>query len=227
MSRAELEGRIGYVFRDTALLELALSHASFSYEQSAGRGNERLEFLGDAVLGLAIAHELYRGHPDWNEGDLTRARAALVNGRALAEVARRLDLPPHIRLGRTEQASGGEQKDRVLANVLEALIGAIYLDGGLAPAQGFLRRCFAQELAAAGEPLERDPKTALQEWAHAVHRATPSYVTVGDSGQEADDLRFCVEVRIAGQAIASGAGRSKRAAELAAARAALARREPE
>jgi ribonuclease-3 len=226
MSHAELEGRLGYVFLDPALLELALSHASFSHERDGGRGNERLEFLGDAVLGLVIAHELYAAHPDWSEGDLTRARAALVNGRALAQVARRLELPPKIRLGRTEQTSGGEQKDRVLANVFEALIGAIYLDGGVAPAHAFLRRCFADDLAAAGAPLERDPKTALQEWAHAVHRATPSYVTVDDSGQDADELRFRVEVRIEGQTFASGTGRSKRAAELAAARTALAQREP-
>ncbi len=226
MSAAELEAQLGYAFRDAGLLELALSHASFSHEQDGGRSNERLEFLGDAVLGLVVAHELYAAHPDWSEGDLTRARAALVNRQALCEAARGLELPRFVHLGRTEQTSGGEQKARVLANVFEALLGALYLDAGLEVAADFVRRTFARALGAADTPVARDPKTALQEWAHAVHRATPGYVTLADSGAEADEARFRVEVRLQGVGLAEGSGRSKRAAEHAAARAALAAREP-
>jgi len=227
VSASPLEALLGHRFRDPELLELALSHASYSHEQDGSRGNERLEFLGDAVLGLAIAAELYLAHPEWSEGDLTRARAALVNQLAVAEAARRLELPRWVHLGRTEQTSGGDQKDRVLANAFEALLGAVYLDAGPAAASAIVRRVFAPELAAAGEPAPRDPKTALQEWAHATLHATPSYLTVCDTGADADEDRFTVEVRVEGRVLAQGYGRSKRAAETAAARAALASRGPE
>jgi ribonuclease-3 len=223
---AGVEQALGYRFRDPELAATALMHASYAHEVEEGnRGNERLEFLGDAVLGFVIAGELYAAHSDWAEGALTRARAELVNQRALAEVARGLGLGRLIRLGRTEQRSGGADKDRVLANCLEALIGAVFLDGGLAPATALLRRLFAPAIQAGGDMGLRDPKTAFQEWAHAKHRTTPRYHLLADSGVDEDEQRFRVEVRIGSAIWGSGSGRSKRSAEQAAARAALARRD--
>jgi ribonuclease-3 len=169
-----------------------------------------------------IAHELYARHPEWDEGELTRARAALVNQRALAEVARSLGLGRLVRLGRTEQRSAGADKDRVLANCLEALIGAVFLDGGLEPASALLRRVFARGIETGGGA--RDPKTEFQEWAHARYRTTPSYQTVRDSGTEDDESRFTVEVWVGSESWGRATGRSKRSAERAAALAALGRR---
>jgi ribonuclease-3 len=218
-----LAERLGYAFRDPALADAALTHPSWAHESDGSGGNERLEFLGDAVLGLVIASELYALHPDWEEGELTRARAAHVNQRALAEVARALGLGPLVKLGRTEQRSAGEAKDRVLANCLEAVIGAVFLDGGLEAAAQVLRRLFAAALEQGRGAGRRDPKTAFQEWAHAKHRTTPRYETIGDSGVEADAQRFRVEVRIGDETFGAGSGRSKRSAERAAAKAALER----
>ncbi len=218
---ASLEAALGYRFRDSGLLELALSHPSYSQERDGTRGNERLEYLGDAVLGLVVAHLLCDAHPDWHEGDLTRARAALVNKRALAARARSLSLGDFLRLGRTERRSEGARKDSVLANGLEALFGALYLDGGLPAARETAQQLFGDAIA---EAPTRDAKTELQEWAHATFGSTPSYRTVGDSGTEDDDERFRVEVRVDGRVLGSGVGRSKRRAELAAARGALSRR---
>jgi ribonuclease-3 len=216
-----LGAAIGHAFRDPELAEVALRHASYSNETGELPSNERLEFLGDAVLGLAAAERLYREHPDWSEGALSRARASLVNRSHLARGARGLGLGPLVRLGRTERRSGGEEKDRILANCLEALLGAVYLDGGIAPA-------FALAERALGSPappglVPRDPKTAFQEWAHAHQRPTPTYWTAHDSGVEDDDSRFTVEVRIGDETWGSGTGRSKRVAERAAAERALER----
>jgi ribonuclease-3 len=221
-----IDEALGYRFRDAGLANAALTHPSFANEvESAGEGNERLEFLGDAVLGFVIANELYAAHPDWAEGELTRARAALVNRQALAEASRGLGLGRFVKLGRTEQRSSGGDKDRVLANCLEALIGAVFLDGGLEAATALLRRIFASAIEAGAAGRTRDPKTAFQEWAHAKHRTTPSYDLIGDSGVDQDEQRFHVEVRIGAESWGSGSGRSKRSAEQAAARAALARRD--
>jgi ribonuclease-3 len=215
---AALEVALGYRFADAALAATAIAHASFSHESEDRASNERLEFLGDAVLGLVVADELYRAHPDWAEGELTRARAALVNGAALARCARALGLGAHVRLGRTEQRSGGADKDRILANCFEAVVGAVYVDGGMAPAAALARR------AIGGEPeLARDPKTAFQEWAHARFRTTPTYRMARDSGVEDDDARFTVEVCIGPETWGSGSGRSKRLAERHAAEQALVR----
>jgi len=215
---ARLEVALGYRFRDAALAATALCHASYSHEAEAVASNERIEFLGDAVLGLVAAEELYRAHADWAEGELTRARAALVNGAALARCARELGLGALVRLGRTEQRSGGADKDTILANCFEAVVGAVYLDGGLPPAAALARR------AVGAEPeLARDPKTAFQEWAHARFRTTPTYRTARDSGVEDDDARFTVEVSIGQETWGSGTGRSKRVAERHAAEEALLR----
>jgi ribonuclease III len=218
---AELGRALGYEFRDHERVLVALSHASYAYETRGDRGNERLEFLGDAVLDLVVSDALYAAHPDWSEGQLTRARASLVRGDALAARARELGLPGLVRLGRTELRSGGAEKESILANVFEAVIGALYLDGGLAPVQACVARWFPEDPSAS---LARDAKTSFQEWAHATLRATPSYHTLVDSGVEDDDQRFTVEVRVAGEPWGSGTGRSKRMAERAAAEAALTKR---
>jgi len=217
-----LSRALGYEFRDREQLLTALSHASYAHETRGDRGNERLEFLGDAVLDLVVGEALYLAHPGWSEGQLTRARASLVRGDALAERARELALPTLVRLGRTELRSGGAEKDSILANVFEAVIGALYLDGGLAPVQAYVAGWFT------GDPehsLIADAKTSFQEWTHATLRATPSYHMVDDSGIEDDANRFTVEVRVAGESWGAGTGRSKRLAERAAAEAALLRRE--
>ncbi len=218
-----IDDAIGYAFADRELLALAFSHTSYSHEEGAGRGNERLEFLGDAVLDLSISQILYEVHPDWNEGDLTRTRAALVNQRSLAKRARSLGLGHFVKLGRTERRSGGRDKDSILANCFEALVGAIYLDGGLAPVEDFVRRVYGPALASDAIRQRRDVKTQFQEWAHARHRQTPRYETVGDSGKDGDDARFAVEVAIGTDVWGRGVGRSKRVAETAAAADALRR----
>jgi ribonuclease-3 len=214
-----LEAAVGHSFRDPELAERALRHASFAHEGAVLPSNERLEFLGDAVLGLVVAEHLYRDHPDWNEGALTRARAALVNRSALAGCARALGLGPLLRLGRTEQLSGGGDKDSILANCFEAVLGAVYLDGGLEPAIALAQRALGSSTP--GGPPPRDPKTAFQEWAHARLQQTPSYRTSEDSGIEDDDARFTVEVRIGDECWGRGPGRTKRAAEREAALRAL------
>ena len=215
---AIVDEALGYPFRDRVLVETALSHASYAHETDGSRGNERLEFLGDAVLDLLIAELLFEEHPGWSEGELTRARAALVNRGALAERARAIDLGRFLKLGRTELQSGGDAKDRVLADCFEAVVAAIYLDGGLDPAMSFAKRCFGDSLA--GRPTA-DAKTELQEWSHAALQRTPSYATVVDSETEDDDERFTVEVSIGGKRWGVGVGRSKQLAERAAARDAL------
>lgn len=213
---------LGHRFADRSVLELALTHPSAAFERDGSRGNERLEFLGDAVLDLLVARMLFETHPSWSEGDLTRARAALVNTRSLAARARALDLPAYLVLGKTEQRSGGAGKERVLANLLEAVLGALYLDGGLAAVEGLVRRVFPEALAADLPVPRPDPKTRFQEWAHAELRETPRYETLADSGEEEAEDRFRVAVQVGGRRHGTGVGRTKRAAERAAAAAALA-----
>lgn len=217
-----LAARLGHRFRDTALLETALVHASLAGETPGIESNERLEFLGDAVIDLVAAQLLYAAHPDWDEGTLTRARAALVNKTSLAALARELELGQFLRLGRTERKSGGAQKDTILADAFEAVVAALYLDGGVEPVARLAQRLYGDSLESG--PLA-DPKTRFQEWAHAQVRETPRYETVGDSGAEDDDHRFRVEVCVAGSVRGTGEGRSKPAAEREAARDALARLE--
>ena len=222
-ARDELEKALGHRFADPTLLDVALAHPSYAHEVDGSRGNERLEFLGDAVLDLAVARLLYDTHPKWSEGDLTRARAASVNTRMLARCARELGIGNHARLGRTERKTGGADKERILANVFEALVGALYLDAGLAPVTALAERLFAEHLVPGSAPLAADPKTRFQEWSHADRGATPRYSAVTDSGVENDESRFVVEVRLGGESFGRGTGRTKRAAERAAAEAALAR----
>lgn len=218
--RHPLEDVLEHRFDDPRLLETALVHASLAHERGEGRGNERLEFLGDAVVDLVVAEMLYLAHPDWTEGELTRTRAALVNKEALAECARALALGSFIELGRTERQSGGEEKDTILADCFEAVVGALYLDAGLEPVEGLVARVFGD---AVGKGAVLDPKTAFQQWAHAELQLTPRYQMIGDSEQDDDDDRFTVEVRIGDEVWGRGIGRSKRQAELRAAGEALGR----
>lgn len=215
--------RLGYAFRDGELLARAFTHPSFAYEQDGTRGNERLEFLGDAVIDLVAAHLLFEAHPEWSEGDLTRARRALVNNQTLAEYARALGLAQWVRLGRGERLSGGAESDRLLGNLFEAVVGAIYLDGGLEAATRFLRDAFGAAVEAEGELPAHDPKTRLQEWSMACHRSFPHYETVEDTGVENDGERFTVQVTVAEEPFGRGRGRTKRDAEQRAAREGLRR----
>jgi ribonuclease-3 len=216
-----LSQSLGHRFGDRDVAALALAHPSYAHEVDGSRGNERLEFLGDAALDLAVAELLYELHPEWSEGELTRARAALVNKDRLAERARALGLDRLVRLGRTEQRTGGHEKDSVLANCFEAVIGAVYVDAGFDAVMPVVRRCLGEALAESG--AHRDAKTAFQEWSHAHFRVTPSYRVVEDSGVENDEGRFTVEVGIGDEIWGTGVGRTKRAAQHAAAAAALAR----
>lgn len=229
-----LERSLEHRFRDRSLLETALCHSSYAHERGleAGSGtppiesNERLEFLGDAVLALVVAEALYAAKPGWREGDLTRSLHSIVEGRSLAELARSLEVGAVLRLGRTEESSGGREKPSILENAMEALIGAVYLDAGLEPVERFVRRAFEEAVAADAVRVERDPKTELQETLMAAEGEFPSYTLLTDSGVEGDDERFTVAVVSQGMSLAEGVGRTKRAAERAAAKRALeARRE--
>jgi len=198
---------------------LALTHSSRAHEEGdLLGGNERLEFLGDAVLDLVISELLMQLRPDVREGVLSQARAAAVNQTSLAEHASAIGLPRFVRLGRGEEQSGGRSKASILANVFEAVIGALYLDAGLEPARSFIRKQFEGSLELRSELV--DPKTRLQEWLQKRGDPSPKYVL--DLAQGPDHAReFSVSVHGAGRVLGSGSGRSKREAEQAAAREAL------
>ena len=214
-SRADLARALG-VDVSPALLEQALTHRSFAYENGGIPHNERLEFLGDSILGQAVTVMLYRENPDLDEGDLAKRRASLVSSVALAEVARSIELGKHIRLGRGELLTGGNDKSSILADTVEAVIGAVYLDAGADDATAFVLRLIRPLL----ENPERfgaamDPKTSLQEMAARLGRDAPVY-TVTDSGPD-HSKRFHAMVALGDDAIASGSGTSKKQAEMAAA----------
>ena len=221
---ARLQPVLGYHFERPELLAMALRHASYAHESGEVESNERLEFLGDAVLGLVVAHSLYESHPQWREGELTRALHAVVEARSLAQLAREIELGSLLALGRTEQSSGGHEKASILADGMEAVIGALYVDGGLEAVRRFVQARFASALSRDSAPVARDPKTELQERTMAAVGVFPSYVVVADSGVEGDDQRFTVEVSVEGEALAQATDRTKRAAEREAARLALDRR---
>jgi len=210
---------IGHEFRDASLLRLALTHASYSAEHPNEPSNERLEFLGDAVIGLVLADEMYARHADFDEGVLTDLRKSVVNAQTLSVAARRLGLGKFVRLGRGESTSGGSDKTSILANALEAVIGAVYRDAGIAVAFELSLRLLAPEIAAAVPGLrDLDPKTQLQELSADLGLGVPTYV-LEDEGPD-HDKTFFAQVRIAGRRRGSGSGRTKKAAEqLAAAQA--------
>jgi ribonuclease III len=216
------ETALGYRFGERKRLENALQHSSFAHDHQGVESNERLEFLGDSVIGLVVAHALFAARPEWSEGELTRALHALVEGRSLARLARSIGLGGVLRLGRTERQSGGEEKDSILADAMEAVVGAMYLDGGLETVEAFVERFFPDALAADAPAVARDPKTELQERAMAARGEFPTYRLTRDSEVEGDDERFSVEAWLCGEVLADGIGRTKRAAERMAADRALA-----
>jgi ribonuclease III len=216
---ADLETAVGHRFGDGGLLSRALVHSSHGGESDAD-DNETLEFLGDAVLDLTLSDLMMREHPDFDEGKLTRLRAALVNSSRLAQAARELDLGRWIRLGKGEQRSGGREKERILAACYEALLGAIFLDAGYESCRDVVARHFADALAEPPELLD-DHKTRLQELTQRLHRTTPSYRVIDVSGPD-HDRRYEVALELCGEVLATGKGRSRKQAEQRAAKIATA-----
>jgi ribonuclease-3 len=222
---AELESLLGHPFRDPRLLLQALMHSSRIPERAAeepAESNEKLEFLGDAVLELVVSEELVREFPEWTEGQLSKSRARLVNATAISLSAQRLGLGKYLRLGRGEEKTGGRTKPALLADAYEALIAAIYLDGGFEAARGFVRRTLVEgAIALEAERIgHTDHKSALQEFLQSRGMAPGAYHVIAESGPDHQKI-FRVEVRIPGQIPAIGSGRTKKEAEQSAAIAAL------
>jgi ribonuclease-3 len=240
---AELENALGHGFARLELLVRALTHRSLAHQQAQESGkekaqgmgdNERLEFLGDAVLGLVVAEALFTAHPEWQEGELTRVRAQLVSRQHMAEVALAMGLGNHLRLSRGEDRGGLRRKSTVLSNTMEAVIAALFLDGGLEPVRAFARRSVMGEAAEQlAEELRSGSalgnyKSALQEHLQAVQSGSPVYKVKSESGPD-HRKRFLVEVRLKtnetepGKPLARGTGNTKKHAEQDAARRALVR----
>ena len=219
----ELEKKLNYTFRDPGLLGEALSHSSYANEhRSAGlRSNERLEFLGDSVLGFVTAEFLFLQHPDLPEGDLTRIRAALVCEQSLYEVARKLDLGRYLKLGRGEEAGGGRERTSILADATEAVFAAVYLDGGMEEATALIHRVLLdKEREEAVEDRRRDYKTELQELVQRKSGSSLGYQMTGASGPDHAKV-FEAAVVLNGEEFSKGTGHSKKEAQQAAAKEAL------
>lgn len=219
----KLQDILGITFSDVSLLQQALVHGSYLHEnpEFALPSNERLEFLGDSLLGFVIAEKLYTDSPDLAEGGMTKLRAALVRKETLARLASDLGLGDYLYMGYGEESSGGRGKQSILASTLESLVGAVLLDQGFEACRAFVLRLFENELGeTADERLAADYKSELQEIAQARHRSAPTYRTVKAAGPD-HAREFTVEVSVNGAVIGSGSGRSKRQAEMQAARAAL------
>lgn len=217
----KLEEVLGYQFKDPALLELALTHPSRTSDHALGINNQRLEFLGDAVLGLIISKDLYYRYPDWEEGDLTKARARIVNTRSLAEHALEWGLEQHLILSKGEGVNFGRGRETALADAAEAVLGAIFLDGGFDAANEVACRVFqrACEVAAQESGL-LNPKGELQEILQATSPGTPQYELINAKGPDHDREFECI-VRHEGRELGRGSGKSKKEAESSAARSAL------
>lgn len=217
-----LESRLGYKFRNSLLLAEAMTHPSLAYEsQRPHFDNQRLEFLGDAVLQLILTEDLYRMFPDFPEGRLTKLRSQLVSRRALARFALTIDLGSYVLLGKGEEATGGRRRMSTLADGFEALIGAVYLDIGYTGARDLVLRLFQSEIEAlAGSPEERNPKGELQECLQAIHPQAPNYRMLAESGPDHRKV-FQAEVSWRGIILATGKGKSKKEAEARAASEAL------
>jgi ribonuclease-3 len=217
-----LEDRIGYRFKDPSLIEQALTHISaLTGARNRGGSYQRLEFLGDHVLGLVVSDMLFRAFPKADEGEMSRRLADLVRKEACADVARSIDLGGALRLGSSENNAGGRSRAAILADVCEALIGAVYIDGGYPAAADLIGRFWEERMRTPARPL-RDAKTVLQEWAQARGLPTPLYREVERKGPDHDPV-FRVNVDLPDRTPAEGLGRSKRAAEQAAAAAMLTR----
>lgn len=217
----QLERRLGYTFTDRSWLETALTHSSYANESPHTRhSNERLEFLGDAVLGFCAAKTICRLYPNMPEGELTRLRAELVCEASLHQVALALGLGDYIHLGKNEQCNGGRRRPSILADCVEAIIAAIYQDGGLEPAEAFIAGHILQDVQAGRRPARTDYKTQLQELLQRFGGAAPVYTIVGETGPD-HDKTFTASVALHDGASARGEGKSKKEAEQAAAKAAL------
>ena len=217
----DLETGIGYRFKNITLLQNALTHSSYANERwhNSLLSNERLEFLGDSILGMTVAEYLYRNFPDRPEGELTRMRADMVCEKALAKVAARIELGGQMMLGNGEEQSGGRNRDSILADAVESVIAACFLDGGMDAARQFIDRFVLVEV-----PVQKmhnaDYKTALQELVQQKKNQVLTYVLTGESGPD-HDKRLEVEVRLNGNPIGTGSGSSKKRAEQDAARCAM------
>ena len=217
----DLEAAIGYRFKNISLLQNALTHSSYANERwhNSLLSNERLELLGDAILGMTVAKYLYQTFPDRPEGELTRMRADMVCEQTLAKVAARIDLGKHLLLGNGEEQGGGRKRNSILADAVESVIAASYLDGGLEAAQQFIEKFILVEV-----PVTRlhnaDYKTALQELVQQKKNQVLTYTLIGESGPD-HDKKFEVEVKLNGKVVGTGSGSSKKRAEQDAARSAL------
>ena len=218
----ELEEKLGYAFKDPSLLSEALNHSSYANEHRAQgeNSNERLEFLGDSVLGFVTAEFLFELHQDLPEGDLTRQRAALVCEQSLHEVAKMLDLGKYLKLGKGEESGGGRHRPSILADATEAVFAAVYLDGGIRAASDLIHRVLLDKEGEHAESLVQDYKTALQELVQRKSGQQLSYHMVGESGPD-HNKTFTAEVLLNGEGVGTGSGHSKKEAEQAAARAAI------
>jgi len=214
-----LQERLGYTFRTPELLETALTHRSLM-PTSGARNNEKLEFLGDAVLDLAVSDLLMQQFPRHQEGDLSKLRASLVNARVLAGKARELGLGQALHLGKGEEKSGGREKESILAAGFEALIGAIYLDRGFVAARRVLARQFAADLKARAAGAVEDCKTRLQEVTQRIFKATPTYTLVRETGPD-HAKNFVSQISVGERTFGRGEGKTKKSAEQAAAMQAL------
>jgi ribonuclease III len=214
-----LEAALGYRFRDPGLLKQALSHKSFASESGTGADNERLEFLGDSILAAVVADELYSGYPDEPEGALSKKKSLLVSRPSLAAWAEEIGVGAHLYLGVGEESSGGRTRQSLLSNALEAVIGAMYLDGGYDAASKFVRAWCARKHPGL---LETDHKSRLQELLQKKHKAPPTYELTSAAGPD-HDKTFSVLVRLGPRELGRGTGKNKKEAEQAAARDALGR----
>ena len=217
-----LESRIHYKFRNSLLLAEALTHPSLAYEsQKPHFDNQRMEFLGDAVLKLIVTEELFKRFPDFTEGKLTKLRSRVVSRRALARFAMAIHLGDYVLLGKGEEATGGRRRLSTLADAFESLIGAVYLDSGPVSARELILRLFESEIGnMISSPEERNPKGELQECLQAIHPQAPIYQVIGESGPDHRRV-FQSEVSWLGKILATGKGKSKKEAEARAAAEAL------
>lgn len=223
MKLENLEKKIGHVFRDKALLEKALTHSSYAYEAQADKDNELLEFLGDSVVGLAAADFFYSAYPDLTEGELSKFKSTATSTLSLCELAKKLKLDKAILLGRGEEKSGGRKKKTIMADVFEAVVGAVYIDGGFETAKAFVCRLLSDSF----EPIRRDffinnYKSALQEMFQKSNLPAPTYEILTENGP-AHKRTFVVEVRLGDRSLAKAKGFSRKSAEQQAAQKALKR----
>jgi ribonuclease-3 len=222
-AQGDIQLRISYAFKNKELLERALTHKSYANENKVLAHNERMEFLGDAVLNLVVSEYLMKTCPDSNEGDLSRLRAAIVSEPALAEVARSIGLGAYLLLGKGEDLTGGRNKDSLLANSLEALIAAVYLDGRTEPTETFILHFFDDSIKkACAQRVTLDYKTELQELCQDRLKQLPEYRVISETGPD-HQKQFQVELVLKGEVCGRGAGKSKKEAEQRAAKEALGR----